>query len=345
MDPFDRPRLDRRSVTPFRRSRGVVVVDGDPSASDFLTASLPGTDFEVVRVSSIEGALREVRTTAHVVAVVDDDLPLVRGLDLVGRLRSERSDLESVLMTRDEAIASFATRLTVERFRCLRKPITLSELRVCVLEGVERLIRRERTLDRVTSPIADTGEHEALKRRIEALEQATRSASQSPPSPSISAPAVTATAPPAAPMSAPPPSKAEPPVEIPSEVVEPEGLKVLVVDDDPLVRKALARTFKHYQVATAENGKAATQEIERRKPDIIISDLKMPEMDGIELAQQIRDRWPELSSRIVFVSGTASEIERARQIAPQQPLLTKPVSNKALEQRIAEVLEAAIRRR
>ncbi|HVW30284.1 MAG TPA: response regulator [Polyangiaceae bacterium] len=345
MDAHDRLPLDRKSLTPFRRARGVVVVDGDREASEFLVASLPNTHFEVVHVSSIEGALREVRTTGRAVVVVDDDLPLVRGLDLVGRLRSERTDIESILMTRDDGVVSFATRLTVERFRCLRKPFGLADLRACVLDSVERLLRRERTLDRLTAPPKDTGEHEALRRRVEALERATHSASAAPPSvaatPTTPAPANGAT-PSAAPI---PSQRSDSSKEISAQVADQNNLRVLVVDDDPLVRNAMARTFKRHQVTTAENGRAATEEIERSKPDIIISDLKMPEMDGIELAHQIGERWPELSSRIVFVSGTASEIERARQVAPQQPLLTKPVSNKALEQRIAEVLEAAIRRR
>ena len=314
MDASDHPRLDPKNLTPFRRPRGVVVVDGDQGTSEFLSISLPKAEFEVVHVSTIEGALREVRTTARVVAVVDDDLPLVRGLDLVGRLRSERADIESILMTHDDGVASFAARLTVERFRCLKKPIGLGDLRACVLESVERLGARERTRERITAPPRDGGKHEALQRRVEALEQPTHS--QGPEPNGVSA-----------------------------QGGQLDGLRVLVVDDDPLVRSAMARTFKRHHVTTAENGRAATAAIERNIPDIIISDLKMPEMDGIELAHRIQERWPELASRIVFVSGTASEIERARLIAPEQPLLTKPVSNTALEQRVAEVLEAAMRRR
>jgi DNA-binding NtrC family response regulator len=319
-----------------------VVVEGDSASSEFLSVSLPDTEFEVVHVTSIEGALREVRATARAVVVVDDDLPLVRGLDLVGRLRSERSDLESILMTRDDTIASFAARLHVERFRCLRRPFALEDLASSVIESLERLTRRERTIELVANA-GKEGEHEALRRRIEALERASRSMSQVPPAPP---PSTTRNSPPFPPPPAlPTPVDGLEPEEVVGELVEPKTLRVLVVDDDPLVRNAMARTFKRHQVTTASNGRAATEEIERSKPDIIISDLKMPEMDGIEMAEEIKVRWPELSSRIVFVSGTASQIERARKIAPQQPLLTKPVSHKLLEQRIAEVLEAAIRRR
>jgi CheY-like chemotaxis protein len=106
----------------------------------------------------------------------------------------------------------------------------------------------------------------------------------------------------------------------------------------------MARTFKRHQVTTAENGKAATLAIERNKPDVIISDLKMPEMDGFELAEHIKKRWPDLAERILFVSGTTSQIERAKTDAPQQPLLTKPVNSLELQARMAEILEAATRR-
>jgi DNA-binding NtrC family response regulator len=332
---------DRRSAAtnPARgkRARAIVVVEGDRRSSEFLGASLASTEYDVVYVSTLEGALREVRGTVNVVAVVDDDLPLVRGLDLLGRLRLERPDLESVLMTRDEGVVSFAARLNVERFRALKKPMHLDDLRACVLQSVERLRARERPLPDADggAKSSESGEHAALRRRVEALERFSRNASQSPPAENgETAGASEATN-----------VDEEPPVEAVGEVVDPNALRVLVVDDDPLVRNAMARTFKRHHVTVAENGRAAAEQIERSKPDIIISDLKMPEMDGIELAEHIQERWPELSSRIVFVSGTTSQIERARKVAPQQPLLTKPVSSKQLEQRIAEVLEAAIRRR
>jgi CheY-like chemotaxis protein len=119
---------------------------------------------------------------------------------------------------------------------------------------------------------------------------------------------------------------------------------VLIVDDDPVVRRSLARSFKGHHVTTAENGRAATAEIERDKPDIIFSDLRMPEMDGLQLAEEVAVRWPDLKDRIVFVSGIDSHIERARNLAPEQPLLRKPVSSRELEERMNEVLEAATRR-
>jgi two-component system cell cycle response regulator CpdR len=253
--------------------------------------------------------------------VVDDDLPLVRGLDLVGRLRGERPDLESILLTRDENVVSFAARLHIERFRALRKPLQLDDLRASVIESIQRLRLREGQSPAARAEaIRESDEHAALRRRVEALERA----SQAPPSGD---------------------ANPETPAETTKEVPGDDALRVLVVDDDPLVRKAVARSLKRHHVVVAENGRAATREIERSKPDVIISDLMMPEMDGIELAEEIKERWPDLSTRIVFVSGVPSQMERVRKVAPQQPLLTKPVSSRQLEARIVEVLEAAIRRR
>jgi DNA-binding response OmpR family regulator len=288
-----------------RRARAIVVVEGDRRTGEFLRTALSSGDFEVVCVSTLEAALREVRMTTHVVAVVDDDLPLVRGLDLVGRLRGERPDLESILITRDENVVSFAGRLHVERFRALRKPVQLEELRASVTESIQRLRLRERqSPDARAEAIQESDEHAALRRRVEALERA----SQAPPSGDANPEAT--------------------PVETSKETENDDALRVLVVDDDPLVRKAIARTLKRHRVVVAEDGRAATREI-----------------DGIELAEEIKERWPDLSSRIVFVSGVPSQMERVRKVAPQQPLLTKPVSSGQLEARIVEVLEAAIRRR
>jgi len=120
------------------------------------------------------------------------------------------------------------------------------------------------------------------------------------------------------------------------------GNDVLVVDDDPLVRRAFARKFRRQQVTLAENGVAATRALEQSRPDVIVSDLKMPEMDGLALAEEVRRRWPELADRIVFVSGTGSQIQRAELEAPLQPVLRKPVEGRQLESRIAEVLEKAL---
>lgn len=63
---------------------------------------------------------------------------------------------------------------------------------------------------------------------------------------------------------------------------------ILVVDDSALIRKMVSRSLEEagFQVIIAENGKQAFTRIKERQPDLIISDIKMPEMDGIEFCKK-----------------------------------------------------------
>ncbi|WP_168120909.1 response regulator [Paenibacillus sp. HB172176] len=81
---------------------------------------------------------------------------------------------------------------------------------------------------------------------------------------------------------------------------------VILVDDERLTLNALAHYVDWEQlscrvVATAGNGREALQKIEALQPDILITDVKMPVMDGIELCKQVHARFPEI--QIVFLSG------------------------------------------
>ncbi len=81
------------------------------------------------------------------------------------------------------------------------------------------------------------------------------------------------------------------------------SFRVLVVDDEPSIREissALLRT-KGYEVRTASDGFAALIELRRALPDIIISDLKMPNMSGFELLSIVRRRFPHIP--VIAISG------------------------------------------
>jgi hypothetical protein len=68
-------------------------------------------------------------------------------------------------------------------------------------------------------------------------------------------------------------------------------------------------------------------------------------MDGVALAEKINERWAELSSRIVSVSGDSSLMEARAENRSQAAAFTKPVSEGQLDARIIEVLESTTRRR
>jgi CheY-like chemotaxis protein len=70
--------------------------------------------------------------------------------------------------------------------------------------------------------------------------------------------------------------------------------KVLVVDDEPLIRTTMSMVLAEigYQVRTADNGFSALREIRQEMPDILLSDLNMPDMSGFELLSVVGRRFP-----------------------------------------------------
>jgi CheY-like chemotaxis protein len=85
----------------------------------------------------------------------------------------------------------------------------------------------------------------------------------------------------------------------------PDGFRpqILVVDDEPSVRESLGTLLMSagYEVATAENGVGAVSQLNRALPRLIVTDLNMPEMSGMELIAHVRSRYPSIS--IVAMSG------------------------------------------
>ena len=79
--------------------------------------------------------------------------------------------------------------------------------------------------------------------------------------------------------------------------------QILVVDDEASIRESLGMLLMSvgYDVAIAENGVTAVSQLNSRLPDLIVTDLNMPQMSGIELISHIRSRYPSIS--IVAMSG------------------------------------------
>ena len=73
-----------------------------------------------------------------------------------------------------------------------------------------------------------------------------------------------------------------------------QGARILVVDDEPQIRRSLQVNLenKNYTVITAASGEEALEAISRRKPDVVIVDLVLPAIDGIELTRRIREQSP-----------------------------------------------------
>src|SRR5690348_2499570 len=79
--------------------------------------------------------------------------------------------------------------------------------------------------------------------------------------------------------------------------------RILVVDDDPAILETSARILRQrgYEVRTASDGFAALAELRRSLPDVIITDLRMPNMSGFELLSVVRRRFPQIP--VIVISG------------------------------------------
>jgi DNA-binding NtrC family response regulator len=78
---------------------------------------------------------------------------------------------------------------------------------------------------------------------------------------------------------------------------------ILIVDDEVEIQHSLARRYKlrGYYVESANNGKEALALLEKKPYQVVISDIKMPEMDGIELLRRICEEYP--MTRVIMMTG------------------------------------------
>jgi CheY-like chemotaxis protein len=108
--------------------------------------------------------------------------------------------------------------------------------------------------------------------------------------------------------------------------------KVLVVDDDPGVRKSIDRvlTGKGYAVITAENGEEALHKLSEEKYDLVYTDIRMPGMSGLEVAEQVKARRPWTPVVIITGYGTEAAEGRAR-AAGVSSFMHKPLSPEMIE--------------
>ena len=85
-----------------------------------------------------------------------------------------------------------------------------------------------------------------------------------------------------------------------------EGHSILVVDDELLIRDLLYDFFhgQGWDIALAENGEKALRILESQKVDLVLTDLKMPDMDGMTLTKQLRESHPEIP--VVVMTGYPS---------------------------------------
>src|SRR5712691_12465927 len=117
--------------------------------------------------------------------------------------------------------------------------------------------------------------------------------------------------------------------------------RILIVDDAPDVRQLHERYLygTGMEIATAENGTMALAAARRVVPDVIVTDVSMPVMDGLDLFRRLRDDAATRDVGVVVVTGDPSDQEQAALDAGCDAILGKPCSRTLLLATIRLLLE------
>ncbi len=117
--------------------------------------------------------------------------------------------------------------------------------------------------------------------------------------------------------------------------------RILVVEDGPSACQFCSSVLirKRLEVGIAANGKAAQDMVEKKPYDLYLIDMKMPEMNGSEFYQWLQEKFPKVSTRVIFTNGdvmgqdTKDFLEQARLFLP------KPFSPRKIQATVHEALK------
>jgi two-component system NtrC family sensor kinase len=113
----------------------------------------------------------------------------------------------------------------------------------------------------------------------------------------------------------------------PAEEPSASGRTILIVDDEAEIRDTLAEILiaARHRVVTVSSGREALERIAEEHYDVILTDIRMPDLDGRDLYREIERRWPERAGRVVFVTGdTLTSTSRELAAAGGRPVIEKP---------------------
>ena len=117
--------------------------------------------------------------------------------------------------------------------------------------------------------------------------------------------------------------------------------RLLVVDDEPSIGLLIVRLFRDFDVTVVSNGNGALELLRTQEFDLILCDLMMPGMSGIELYEQLRETARPLTSRLIFMTAGSFTAEAQLFLARVgNPRVEKPFTLEYLEHLVREQLQA-----
>ena len=118
-------------------------------------------------------------------------------------------------------------------------------------------------------------------------------------------------------------------------------LKLLVVDDEGEICDFLKSFFEErdYSVITANSGEQALDRVKHEKPQVVLLDIKMPGMDGVQTLREIKAKFPKVKVIMVTAIETRDKIEECLRLGDDN-YITKPLSLEYLENDVREKIES-----
>jgi CheY-like chemotaxis protein len=123
---------------------------------------------------------------------------------------------------------------------------------------------------------------------------------------------------------------------------EPRPPRLFVIDDEPSIRTAISRflTRRGWIVEEAEDGRAALDILLHSASnhyDVVLCDLRMPHLSGVELHRELREKRPDLVERLIFSTGDVVSADAADFLASsERPVIEKPFELARLEELLAQ---------
>ena len=118
--------------------------------------------------------------------------------------------------------------------------------------------------------------------------------------------------------------------------------KMLIVDDEETLTYSLYQSFiisqRDYEVVTAATGEEATEKLSDMKFDLVITDIKMPGMDGLELLSLIKSKYPTTDVIVMTAYGSEEKKEEALKKGARF-YIEKPFEIKEIKQLVMEILQ------
>jgi len=122
-----------------------------------------------------------------------------------------------------------------------------------------------------------------------------------------------------------------------------EAATILTIDDESLIRESFRFYLEDcgFRVEEAENGRIGLEMIEKNRPDLVLVDLRMPEVDGLEVLQHVQKHYPELPIIVISGTGYIGDAVEAMSLGAWSYLL-KPISDfNSLRYAVEQALEKA----